>query len=182
MLKFLLAQVRRFPWVTNVVWYSSIFTAGDLAQQKLLRKEKVDLKQTRNVALLAFSFHGNLFYMWLKVMEHVFPGTAPSNVLRKVVCDQLVVTPTGISGFYIGMSMMEGKQDIFAIWRETFWDTYKVAVIYWPTVQIVNYGLIPVVFRMAFFGCWGFVWVIFMSHLRQHRHGSANLIRNHKAK
>ncbi|XP_059510175.1 bMERB domain-containing protein 1 isoform X4 [Stegostoma tigrinum] len=101
MLKFLLAQVRRFPWVTNVVWYSSIFTAGDLAQQKLLRKEKVDLKQTRNVALLAFSFHGNLFYMWLKVMEHVFPGTAPSNVLRKVVCDQLVVTPTGISGFYI---------------------------------------------------------------------------------
>eukprot|EP00061_Rhincodon_typus_P018085 g47107.t1 len=113
MLKFLLAQVRRFPWVTNVVWYSCIFTAGDLAQQKLLKKEKVDLKQTRNVALLAFSFHGNLFYMWLKLMEHMFPGTAPSNVLRKVVCDQLVVTPTGISGFYIGEWHPQFFQDFF---------------------------------------------------------------------
>ncbi|GCC33179.1 hypothetical protein chiPu_0011647 [Chiloscyllium punctatum] len=126
MLKFLLAQAKRFPWITNITWYSSIFTAGDLAQQKLHNKEKVDLKQTRNVAILAFSFHGNIFYLWLRLMERMFPGTAPGNVLRKVVCDQLVITPTGVSGFYIGMSVMEGKHDIFAVWREKFWDTYKV--------------------------------------------------------
>ncbi|XP_060696423.1 bMERB domain-containing protein 1-like [Hemiscyllium ocellatum] len=101
MLKFLLAQAKRFPWITNVTWYTSIFTAGDLAQQKLHNKEKVDLKQSRNVAILAFSFHGNIFYLWLRLMERMFPGTAPGNVLRKVVCDQLVITPTGVSGFYI---------------------------------------------------------------------------------
>ncbi|XP_072337933.1 mpv17-like protein [Scyliorhinus torazame] len=64
------------------------------------------------------------------------------------------------------MSAMERKQDILAVWRETFWKTYQVAVIYWPLGQMINYGLVPVSFRMAFFGSWCFVWVIFMSNLR----------------
>ncbi|XP_041061707.1 mpv17-like protein isoform X2 [Carcharodon carcharias] len=156
MWKALISQARRYPYPTNVVWYSSIFAAGDLAQQNFL-KEKVDLKQTRNVAILSLSFHGHLFYMWLRVMEKLFPGKGMGSILRKVVCDQLVVTPTGISAYYIGMSAMEGKQDILAVWREKFGKTYKVAVIYWPVVQIINYRLVPVFFRMAFFGCWGFL-------------------------
>ncbi|XP_078415254.1 bMERB domain-containing protein 1-like [Cetorhinus maximus] len=101
MWKVLISQARRYPYLTNVVWYSSIFAAGDLAQQNLLKKEKVDLKQTRNVAILSLSFHGHLFYMWLRVMEKVFPGKGMGSILRKVVCDQLVVTPTGISAYYI---------------------------------------------------------------------------------
>ncbi|XP_078415253.1 mpv17-like protein [Cetorhinus maximus] len=64
------------------------------------------------------------------------------------------------------MSAMEGKQDILAVWREKFGKTYKVAVIYWPVVQIINYRLVPVFFRMAFFGCWGFLvtFAIFQSN------------------
>ncbi|XP_038676695.1 mpv17-like protein [Scyliorhinus canicula] len=169
MWKVLISQVERFPWFSNVVWYSGIFAAGDLAQQKLLKPDDIDLRQTRNVALLSLSFHGNFFYLWLKLMDKVFPGKGLGSVIRKVVCDQLVMTPTGISAYYIGMSAMEGKQDILAVWRETFWKTYQVAVIYWPVGQMINYGLVPVFFRMAFFGCWCFVWVIFMSNLRQHQ-------------
>ncbi|XP_078095979.1 bMERB domain-containing protein 1 [Mustelus asterias] len=101
MWKVFLSQVRRFPWLSNVVWYSCIFAAGDLAQQRLFKADKIDLKQTRNVALLALSFHGNLFYLWLRFMERIFPGKGLGNVLRKVACDQLVVTPTGISAYYI---------------------------------------------------------------------------------
>ncbi|XP_043566979.1 mpv17-like protein isoform X2 [Chiloscyllium plagiosum] len=119
MLKFLLAQAKRFPWITNITWYSSIFTAGDLAQQKLHNKEKVDLKQTRNVAILAFSFHGNIFYLWLRLMERMFPGTAPGNVLRKVVCDQLVITPTGVSGFYIGCYHLLANSTAHQLWFDT---------------------------------------------------------------
>ncbi|XP_067912339.1 mpv17-like protein isoform X3 [Heterodontus francisci] len=163
MWKVLRSQARRFPWICNVAWYSCIFAAGDLAQQSLLKEEKVDFKQTRNAALLALGFHGNFVYLWMKAVENVFPGTAAGTILWKVVCDQLVVTPTGISAFYIGMSAMEGKQDILAIWRENFWNTYKV----------INYRLVPVFFRMAYFGCWGFVWIIFISHLRQRQEGAA---------
>ncbi|XP_072916611.1 mpv17-like protein isoform X2 [Hemitrygon akajei] len=167
MWKFLATKIRKFPWISSVALYSCVFAAGDLAQQNLSKKEKVDFKQTRNVTTLALTFHGHFIYLWMKTIESVFPGATAGIILRKLACDQLIGTPTGISAFYIGMSILEGKQDIFADWKKKFWSTEKAAVIFWPMVQIISYSMVPVFLRMAYFGCWGFVWTIFISHLRQ---------------
>ncbi|XP_069761805.1 mpv17-like protein [Narcine bancroftii] len=164
--------MKKLPWISNVAWYSCVFAAGDLAHQNLTKHwENIDLKQTRNITILALTFHGNFVYLWIRAMESLFPGAALSTILWKLACDQLVGTPTGISAFYIGMSILEGKQDIFADWKKNFWSTEKAAVIYWPMVQIINYSLVPVFLRMAYFGCWGFVWIVFISHLRRNRDG-----------
>ncbi|XP_078274458.1 mpv17-like protein [Rhinoraja longicauda] len=166
MWKLVVSHISRFPWVSNVALYTCVFAAGDAVQQYMSKREPLDLTRTRNVATLALTFHGHFVYLWLKAMEKVFPTATVGTVLSKLVCDQLVATPTGISAYYIGMSILDGKQDIFADWNSKFWSTEKAAVIYWPIVQIINYSLVPVFFRMAYFGCWGFVWMIFISHVR----------------
>ncbi|XP_059835353.1 bMERB domain-containing protein 1 isoform X3 [Hypanus sabinus] len=101
MWKFLATKIRKFPWISSVALYSCVFAAGDLAQQNLSKKEKVDFKQTRNVTTLALTFHGHFIYLWMKTIESVFPGATAGIILRKLACDQLIGTPTGISAFYI---------------------------------------------------------------------------------
>nr|XP_038943533.1 mpv17-like protein isoform X3 [Rattus norvegicus] len=92
---------RRYPWPTNVLLYAGLFSAGDALQQRL-RGGPADWRQTRRVATLALTFHGNFNYMWLRLLERALPGRAPRTVLAKVLCDQTVGGPVALSAFYVG--------------------------------------------------------------------------------
>ncbi|RXN01994.1 hypothetical protein EOD39_3302 [Acipenser ruthenus] len=91
--------MRRFPWFTNVTLYGCLFASGDLVHQCFTRRD-LDWRQTRNVAVVAFSFHGNFSYLWMRSLERCFPGRAVSMVLKKVLLDQTVAAPLATSVFY----------------------------------------------------------------------------------
>ncbi|XP_076793581.1 mpv17-like protein isoform X3 [Arvicanthis niloticus] len=115
---------RRYPWATNVLLYAGLFSAGDALQQRL-RGGPADWRQTRRVATLALTFHGNFNYMWLRLLERALPGRAPRTVLAKVLCDQTVGGPIALSAFYVGMSILQEQDDIFLDLKQKFWNTYK---------------------------------------------------------
>ncbi|XP_076793580.1 mpv17-like protein isoform X2 [Arvicanthis niloticus] len=117
---------RRYPWATNVLLYAGLFSAGDALQQRL-RGGPADWRQTRRVATLALTFHGNFNYMWLRLLERALPGRAPRTVLAKVLCDQTVGGPIALSAFYVGMSILQEQDDIFLDLKQKFWNTYKVS-------------------------------------------------------
>lgn len=93
---------RRFPWAANVTMYGCLFAGGDLAHQWSSRRERVDWRQTRNVALIAFSFHGNFSFFWMRFLERRFPGTSAGMVLRKLLLDQTAAAPLATTVFYTG--------------------------------------------------------------------------------
>ncbi|XP_039347331.1 mpv17-like protein isoform X3 [Mauremys reevesii] len=168
--------VRRFPWLCNVLLYGSLFSAGDAAQQLLRRRpgQEPDWAQTRHVALVALSFHGNFNYVWLRGLERALPGRAPGAVLAKVLCDQLLGAPVAILAFYTaGMSILQGKENIFSDCKKKFWNTYKTGLMYWPFVQLSNFVLVPVYLRTAYTGLCGFLWAIFICFSQQSGDGTA---------
>ncbi|XP_067407168.1 bMERB domain-containing protein 1 isoform X2 [Emydura macquarii macquarii] len=167
--------VRRFPWLCNVLLYGSLFSAGDAAQQLLRRRpgQEPDWAQTRHVALVAVTFHGNFNYVWLRGLERALPGRAPGVVLAKVLCDQLVGAPIAILAFYTGMSILQGKENIFSDCKKKFWNTYKTGLMYWPFVQLSNFVLVPVYLRTAYTGLCGFLWAIFICFSQQSGDGTA---------
>lgn len=97
----------RYPWPTNVLLYSALFSAGDAVQQRL-RGGPADWRQTRRVATVAVAFHGNFNYVWLRLLERALPGRAPRTVLAKVLCDQALGGPVAISAFYAGEGPRRG--------------------------------------------------------------------------
>ncbi|XP_060116566.1 mpv17-like protein isoform X2 [Heteronotia binoei] len=147
---------RRWPWPCNLLVYGGLFAAGDAAQQRL-RLDSPDWRQTRHVALVALAFHGNFSYLWLRGLERLLPGRAPLAVVAKVLCDQLVGAPVALLAFYTGMSMLQGKEDIFLDCRQKFWNTYKLS----------NFSLVPVYLRTAYIGLCGFVWMAFLCFSQQ---------------
>ncbi|XP_028913676.1 mpv17-like protein [Ornithorhynchus anatinus] len=157
---------RRWQWPANVALYGSLFSAGDMVQQRLWGGEQ-DWQRTRCVALVAFGFQGHLNYTWLRLLEHALPGRRPRTVLAKVLCDQLLVPPVALSVFYTGMSILEGKEDIFLDLKQKFWSTYKIGLMYWPFVQLINFSLVPVYLRTAYIGICVFLWAIYLCYLQQ---------------
>ncbi|XP_053713522.1 bMERB domain-containing protein 1-like isoform X4 [Synchiropus splendidus] len=104
MLKGVLKHVRRYPWVTNVTLYGCLFAGGDFVHQWFSHREHMDWRQTRNVAVIAFSFHGNFNFFWMRFLERRFPGNSAGMVFRKLVLDQTTAAPLATSVFYTGHS------------------------------------------------------------------------------
>ncbi|XP_012503058.1 PREDICTED: mpv17-like protein isoform X2 [Propithecus coquereli] len=94
---------QRYPWPTNVLLYTGLYSAGDALQQRL-RGGPADWRQTRCVATVAVTFHANFNYVWLRLLERALPGRAPGAVLAKVLCDQALGGPIALSAFYVDWS------------------------------------------------------------------------------
>ncbi|MBZ3875654.1 Mpv17-like protein [Sciurus carolinensis] len=162
---------RRFPWPTNVLLYTGLYSAGDALQQRL-RDGPADWRQTRRVATLTMTFHANFNYAWLRLLERALPGRAPRVVLTKVLCDQLLGGPITLSAFYVGMSILQEKDDIFLDLKQKFWNTYKTGLMYWPLVQLTNFSLVPIHWRTAYTGLHGFLWATFLCFSQQSGDGT----------
>ncbi|XP_067116007.1 mpv17-like protein isoform X1 [Osmerus mordax] len=168
-----LKHVRRFPWVTNVTLYGCLFAGGDFVHQWFSRKEDMDWRHTRNVAVVAFSFHGNFNFFWMRFLERRFPGNSVGMVLRKLFLDQTTAAPLATTVFYTGVSFLEGKDDILQDWREKFFNTYKTGLMFWPIMQFLNFALVPLYVRTTFTGCCAFIWATFLCFSRQSGDGTA---------
>ncbi|XP_075897010.1 mpv17-like protein isoform X2 [Nelusetta ayraudi] len=168
---------RANPYIGNVLGYTTLFASADLIQQNVLggknaaRSAGIDWCQTARVATVGFCFHANFNYHWLRGLERMLPGGGVKAVVGKVVVDQLVAAPLTISAFYIGLSLLEKKDDPLEDWRQKFWTSYKTGVVYWSTMQAVNFALIPPVARTVFLGGIALTFTIYLCHLRQqHNH------------
>ncbi|XP_062875178.1 mpv17-like protein [Trichomycterus rosablanca] len=165
---------RVVPWIGNVTLYGCLFAGGDFLHQCVAHRgsRDLDLKRTRNVGLVAFCFHGNFNYFWLRALESRFPGKSVGMIARKLVLDQSLASPLATSVFYTGVSALEGKEDIFEDWREKFFNTYKTGLMYWPFMQFLNFLLIPLYLRTVFMGCSAFLWAAFLCFSQQSGDGT----------
>ncbi|XP_041844443.1 mpv17-like protein [Melanotaenia boesemani] len=174
------AVFKAHPYISNVLGYTTLFASADLIQQSVLggklsagssSRDSVGINwhQTARVATVGFCFHANFNYHWLRGLERMLPGSGVRAVTGKVLVDQLVAAPLTISAFYIGLSLLENKDDLFEDWRHKFWTSYKTGVVYWSTMQAVNFTFVPPVARTAFLGCIALTFTIFLCHLRQQR-------------
>ncbi|XP_065126199.2 mpv17-like protein [Paramisgurnus dabryanus] len=181
------------PYISNVVGYTTLFATADLIQQSMMGKTLIkdtvkqdhdkeilavkrdpqphciDWSQTARVALVGFCFHANFNYHWLRALEKMFPGGGTKRISIKVFLDQLIGAPTTISAFYIGLSTLEGAEDPFKDWRNKFWTSYKTGVVFWSTMQAVNFSLVPPVARTVYVGGVTLFWTVFLCHIKQQK-------------
>ncbi|XP_071394627.1 mpv17-like protein [Centroberyx affinis] len=178
------ALFKAHPYISNVAGYTALFASADLIQQSMLggkpaegsrsedspqlyRAAGIDWSQTARVAFVGLCFHANFNYHWLRGLERMLPGGGVKTITGKVVLDQVIAAPATISAFFIGLSVLENKEDPLEDWQQKFWPSYKTGVVYWSTMQAVNFALVPPVARTVFVGGIALVWTVFLCHFRQ---------------
>jgi len=169
----LLRLARRYPLVPSMMTYSVLYPSANLVQQIYFRQQpdggpQVDWAETSRFLIYGGLFHAPLVFNWLRIAARLFPRDTAAHLLGKVAMDQTCFAPVALSSFYIGLSVMEGKDSdgVYKEWREKFPNTWATGICIWTFLQMFNFKFIPPRFRTIYVGVCGFFWFTFLAYLK----------------
>jgi len=173
---------RSQPLLSNCITYGLLYGGAEFSQQTLIRKVFPETPETYDFKLVGqyFTLGSTVFpaflYYWYKFLDPRMLGKTPMGIAAKVVVDQLVTAPPILATFYVGMSVMEGKKDVFAECKEKFLPTLKTSCQFWMPAQAINFMFVPSPMRVVYIGSCSLLWVNILCVLK--RNNSNNPERN----
>jgi len=159
-------MLRRYPVVPSMLTYSVLYPGANVVQQIYFRnrktgeKYKIDWQEVSRFLIYGGLVHAPLVYNWLRLASRLFPKDNMKHLLAKVAMDQTCFAPVGLSSFYIGLSVLEGKNkdEVYQEWIEKFPNTWATSAFIWPFLQTVNFRFVPARWRTVYVGCFSFFW------------------------
>lgn len=160
----------KYPLISNVLTMTTLLAGADLTCQLIEKKEltRFDFKRLRNMATLGLVYYGPVLFYYYRILDRRLPAKNPRTILLKLFIDQFVFTIPSLAIFFLSMGYMEGKQweDNVSELRMKFLPTYVTSCLFWPGVQIVNFAVVPAVYRVAYISGMSFVWISFLSYVK----------------
>ncbi|XP_060524158.1 mpv17-like protein [Cylas formicarius] len=153
------------PIVGNAIVYGTLCVGAETSQQSLNKKilndtsEPLDRHTIGRYAIYGTTIAGPLLATWYRFLDKQLPGKTTKIVLKKMVFDQFTFTPLLLVVFYVSMSIMERKQDVFEECRMKFLQTFGANCLFWIPAQAVNFSLVPPVYRVTYIGTCSFAWI-----------------------
>lgn len=172
-MKKIVIRMRKFfrsrPLLKNMGGFGMLFVGAEWTQQTLLKKVwKVDPDPKYDMeAFKRYSFFGVLWYPviyhhWYRWLDVRFVGTGVATVGKKIFLDQFVMEPPLLIAFYVGMSIMEGREDVLKECKEKFITTFVSGCVFWLPAMAINFYLLPSSLRVIFVGVCSFLWCNFI--------------------
>jgi len=158
--------------VPSMLTYSILYPSANVVQQKCFREKTketgIDWKEVSRFWIYGGLCHAPLVYNWLKLAARLFPKDTVSHLAAKVFMDQTCFAPVGLSMFYVGLSILEGKDKdgVYMEWREKFPNTWAISVFVWPFLQTVNFKYVPPRLRPIYVGFFSFFWTTGLAALK----------------
>ncbi|XP_050721993.1 mpv17-like protein [Eriocheir sinensis] len=158
----------RRPIVGNMVIYGTLYTGAEFVQQtfnnKVMVPEGSSAKPYDTATLARYGFMGtcvfpHVLYHAYKFLDSKFVGKSLRVVLPKLAVDALLVTPVNLTLFYVGMSTLEGKDDLLEEWKKKIVPTFVTASVFWVPASLINFRFLPPQARVVFVGTCQVIWV-----------------------
>uniref|UniRef100_A0A8P4GIB6 Mpv17-like protein 2 n=1 Tax=Dicentrarchus labrax TaxID=13489 RepID=A0A8P4GIB6_DICLA len=161
----------QFLLVTNTLTGGSLLAMGDVVQQSWeIHKEQskvLDWKRIGYTFVMGCST-GPLLHHWYGRLDSAYAGRAMNTVVKKVLADQLIISPIIGIWYFIGMGLMEGDT-LAEGWKDfkgKFWEYYKADCCVWPPVQMFNFYYVSPKYRVMYINVISLGWDVFLSYLK----------------
>ncbi|XP_074065945.1 mitochondrial inner membrane protein Mpv17 isoform X2 [Macrotis lagotis] len=145
------------PWKAQLLTAGSLMGIGDVISQQLIEKrglEKHHVHRTLTMAFIGCSFVGPVVGGWYRVLDRLIPGNTKMDALKKMVVDQ-----GGFAPCFLGCLLpVIGTLDGLSV-KENWARLKRI----WPPVQLANFYLIPLVYRLAVVQCVAVIWNTYLS-------------------
>jgi len=144
-------------------------TAPASPSDKLLR---YDWTRTSLMAVTGFTWSGPISHIWYQLLElmvktkHVVWG-----MLFRLVLDAAIFSPIAVAGYFVWRTALEGKGvDAIVDKLQTKWKgAVQASWSFWPAANVVNFGMVPVPFRVLFNNSLSLLWNGYLSHVNSDR-------------
>jgi len=122
------------------------------------------IKQLTVVGLSQGPLH-HYTYLW---MERLLPGTAKATVMRKILADQIIVSPVFIVHYFYTAFFLGGKsiQETNEILRAKFLTIYMADWLIWPPTQFINFFFVPLKYRVLYINLITMFYNIFLCYVK----------------
>lgn len=156
------------PFVTNVLTSCTFMTTGDLVSQGLLQeKDHIDLKQTARFATVGLLFVGPVVRGSLVMIDKLFGPTKTVKILaKKLMVDQLIGAPAFLAGNITVLTLLErgSFEEVGKELEKSYFSILRLNYSFWPFVQMINFYLIPLTYRVLFGSSAALVWNTIFSY------------------
>ncbi|KAK9501154.1 hypothetical protein O3M35_002245 [Rhynocoris fuscipes] len=150
--------------------------AGDVIAQSVVERTQkdYDIYRTLRFTLLGSAI-GPSLYVWYSLLDRIIGKNLASTVnfsliklekpLIKVAIDQGIFAPIFLALFVSTTSLLEGKgvDDLKNRLKDDYPDILLANYKVWPGVQIVNFSIIPLQFRVLFLQIIALAWNTYLA-------------------
>ena len=174
--------VNKAPILTQSLMTAGTCAVGDVVAQKvtpyLIHKYSNssepykalpwDVQRTLKFGALGLCYFGPLVSFWLRFLDKAVARTGATGnaaVIRKLVPDQFIFAPTLTVGFLCLNAYTNGvsAEKSFRSSIEQIWQVQMKAWPFWISVQILNFSLVPLNFRLLNIQIAAILWNSFLS-------------------
>lgn len=120
------------------------------------------------MATIGIVYYGPVYYYYYGWLDRRFPGKNPRTIMIKLFIDQVIYTIPSLAMFYLIIGKLEKKSmgEIKEELRLKYIPTYITATLFWPAAQVVNFSLVPPMYRILYISGASFIWLVFLSYIK----------------
>ncbi|XP_077912234.1 mitochondrial inner membrane protein Mpv17 isoform X2 [Halichoerus grypus] len=158
----------RVTWEGQDANAGSLMGLGDTISQQLVEKRGLRGHQAGRTLImvsLGCGFVGPVVGGWYRVLDRLIPGTTKVDALKKMLLDQGGFAPCFLGCFLPLVGALNGlsAQDNWAKLRRDYPDALVTNYYLWPAVQLGNFYLVPLHYRLAVVQCVAVIWNSYLS-------------------
>lgn len=163
----------KYLLVTNVVGSGLLMVAGDVVAQEyeyrrgLRQQDRYDTGRMYRM-FVAGALQGPLHHYVYNWMDRIMPARTFQNILKKILIDQLVMSPACILIFFYSICYLE-RQTLEETNKELiskFPYVYMLDWMTWPAAQYVNFRYLETKYRVTFVNVCTAVYNVLMSYMK----------------
>jgi hypothetical protein len=167
------------PLVTKSVTSSVLTAFSDAICQQLTKgaagqqtKTKFDYKRSLHVAITGFVWSGPVTHNWYSILEKIVTIKNPvGGLMARIILDAIIFSPVTVCGYFTCRSILEGS-GVAGI-RDKLNTRFVTAVTgawkFWPAANIINFGLVPVEFRVLYSNVLSLFWTGYLTLLNANK-------------
>jgi hypothetical protein len=139
---------------------------GDVYCQVMVDKCQWNARRTTEMGVIRATVVAPLLHLYFPWLLRTFPGTGNFQVLKRVVADQCIGSPSNIVIVFITSGLLKGQSEEFILQRikEQSLPTWQRGITFWPFVHMLNFRFVPVMHQPVVSHTASICWQVILSN------------------
>ncbi len=138
---------------------------GDVYCQVMVDKCPWNVRRTAEMGVIRASVVAPLLHLYFPWLLRTFPGTGYCQVLKRVVADQCIGSPSNIVLVFLTSGLLRGQSEEFICQRikEQSLPTWQRGITFWPFVHMLNFRFVPLMHQPVVSHTASICWQVILS-------------------